>query len=512
MSDYLLEMRGITKDFSGVMALDGIDLKVRPGECVGLCGENGAGKSTMMKVLSAVYPYGTWGGTILWDGQELKCGSVRESEAAGIVIIHQELMLVPQLSVAENIFLGREPRALGGMIDFDRMYVEAAKLLADLRMGHINVVKPVSNYAGGEQQLIEIAKALSKNARLLILDEPTSSLTKSEVAILLRLVKDLKSRGTACVYISHKLEEIEEIADTVTVIRDGRFVGDAPMDSMSTGDIIRMMVGRDMNNLFPREEHPIGEVVFEAIGITCLDPENRFRKRVDNVSFTLRAGEILGISGLVGAGRTEMVSAIFGAYRGTHSGEVRIDGKPVRIRNPRDAVRHGLCMVPEDRKAHGIVPGLGVGYNITLSVLDRFTRTGLIDEAQEFSTIGDAIGRLRIKTASPLLPISNLSGGNQQKAVISKMLEPKPRVLILDEPTRGVDVGAKYEIYKLMFALVREGMSIIMVSSELPEVMGISDRVLVIGEGELRGDFINDDTLTQERIMTAAITPLDRAA
>ncbi|WP_419730950.1 xylose ABC transporter ATP-binding protein [Lichenicola sp.] len=512
MSDYLLEMRGITKDFSGVMALDGIDLKVRPGECVGLCGENGAGKSTMMKVLSAVYPYGTWGGTILWDGHELKCGSVRESEAAGIVIIHQELMLIPQLSVAENIFLGREPRSLGGMIDFDRMYVEAAKLLAELRMSHINVVKPVSNYAGGEQQLIEIAKALSKNARLLILDEPTSSLTKSEVSILLRLVKDLKSRGTACVYISHKLEEIEEIADSVTVIRDGRFVGDAPMDSISTGDIIRMMVGRDMNNLFPREAHPIGEVVFEAIGITCLDPDNRFRKRVDNVSFTLRAGEILGVSGLVGAGRTEMVSAIFGAYRGTHSGEVRIDGKPVRIRNPQDAVRHGLCMVPEDRKAHGIVPILGVGYNITLSVLDRFTSGGLIDEAQEFSTIGDAIGRLRIKTASPLLPISSLSGGNQQKAVISKMLEPKPRVLILDEPTRGVDVGAKYEIYKLMFALVREGMSIIMVSSELPEVMGISDRVLVIGEGELRGDFINDDTLTQERIMTAAITPLDRAA
>ena len=466
----------------------------------------------MRRERSAVYPYGTWGGTILWDGHELKCGSVRESEAAGIVIIHQELMLVPQLSVAENIFLGREPRALGGMIDFDRMFVESAKLLAELRMGHINVALPVSHYAGGEQQLIEIAKALSKNARLLILDEPTSSLTRSEVAILLRLVKDLKSRGTACVYISHKLEEIEEIADTVTVLRDGRFVGDAPMDSMSTGDIIRMMVGREMNNLFPREEHPIGEVVFEAIGITCLDPENRFRKRVDNVSFTLRAGEILGVSGLVGAGRTEMVSAIFGAYRGTHSGEVRIDGKPVRIRNPQDAVKHGLCMVPEDRKAHGIVPGLGVGYNISLSVLDRFTRGGLIDEAQEFSTIGEAISRLRIKTASPLLPISNLSGGNQQKAVISKMLEPRPRVLILDEPTRGVDVGAKYEIYKLMFALVRDGMSIIMVSSELPEVMGISDRVLVIGEGELRGDFINDDTLTQERIMTAAITPLDRAA
>ena len=512
MSEYLLEMRGITKSFSGVKALDGIDLRVRPGECVGLCGENGAGKSTMMKVLSAVYPYGTWGGTILWNGEELRCGTIRESEESGIVIIHQELMLIPQLSVAENIFLGREPRTFGGLIDFDRMYVESAKLLASLRMSHIKPALPVSTYVGGEQQLIEIAKALSKNARLLILDEPTSSLTRSETAILLRLVKDLKARGTACVYISHKLEEIEEIADSVTVIRDGRFVGDAPMADITTNDIIRMMVGRDMSNLFPREEHPIGDVVFEAIGITCLDPENRLRKRVDNVSFTLRQGEILGVAGLVGAGRTEMVSALFGAYRGTHSGEVRLGGERIQVRTPREAVSHGICMVPEDRKAHGIVPGLGVGYNITLSTLDEFTRSGLIDESQEFSRIDEAIRRLRIKTASPVLPISNLSGGNQQKAVISKMLEPKPRVLILDEPTRGVDVGAKYEIYKLMFALVREGMSIIMVSSELSEVMGISDRVLVIGEGELRGDFINDETLTQERILTAAITPVRRAA
>ncbi|MCQ8240815.1 xylose ABC transporter ATP-binding protein [Rhizosaccharibacter radicis] len=512
MAEFLLEMRGITKSFSGVKALDGIDLRVRSGECVGLCGENGAGKSTMMKVLSAVYPHGTWGGTILWDGAELKAASVRETEAAGIVIIHQELMLIPQLSVAENIFLGREPRTAGGLIDFDRMFAEAAKLLGELRMGHINVVQPVSFYAGGVQQLIEIAKALSKNARLLILDEPTSSLTKNETAILLRLVKDLKARGTACVYISHKLEEIEEIADTVTVIRDGAFVGEAPMAQITTGDIIRMMVGRDMSNLFPREEHPIGEVVFEAIGITCLDAENRERRRVDNVSFTLREGEILGVAGLVGAGRTEMVSALFGAYPGPHSGEIRLRGKPIRVRSPREAVRQGICMVPEDRKAHGIVPGLGVGYNITLSVLDEYAPAGLIDEEKEFSTIGAAIRRLRIKTATPVLPISNLSGGNQQKAVISKMLEARPRVLILDEPTRGVDVGAKYEIYKLMFTLVKTGMSIIMVSSELPEVLGISDRVLVIGEGQLRGDFINDDTLTQERILTAAITPRTPAA
>ncbi|AOX15993.1 xylose ABC transporter ATP-binding protein [Kozakia baliensis] len=512
MSDYLLEMRGITKSFSGVKALDGIDLRVKPGECVGLCGENGAGKSTMMKVLSAVYPFGSWGGQILWERHPLQAHSIRETEAAGIVIIHQELMLIPQLSVAENIFLGREPRTATGLIDFDRMNLDAAKLLADLRMGHINVALPVSHYAGGQQQLIEIAKAMSKKAKLLILDEPTSSLSKSEIEILLRLVRDLKAHGTACVYISHKLEEIQAIADTVTVIRDGRFVSEGPIAQMPIPDIIRMMVGRDMSNLFPREAHPIGDVVFEALGITCLDPENPSRKRVNNVSFALHKGEILGIAGLVGAGRTELVSALFGAYGGQHSGEVRLDGKTLRIRSPKEAVKHGICMVPEDRKLQGIVPGLGVGYNITLSVLDDFTHTGLIDENREFSSIGTAIDRLRIKTASPLLAISNLSGGNQQKAVISKMLEPKPRVLILDEPTRGVDVGAKYEIYKLMFALVKEGMSIIMVSSELPEVMGISDRVLVIGEGELRGDFINDDTLTQERILTAAITPARQAA
>ncbi|WP_342627686.1 xylose ABC transporter ATP-binding protein [Nguyenibacter vanlangensis] len=512
MSEYLLEMRNITKDFSGVKALDGIDLRVRPGECVGLCGENGAGKSTMMKVLSAVYPYGTWGGTILWQGVELRAASIRETEEAGIVIIHQELMLVPQLSVAENIFLGREPRTAAGLIDFDRMNLDAARLLSDLRMGHINVVLPVSSYAGGEQQLIEIAKALSKKAKLLILDEPTSSLTKAETAILLRLVKDLKARGTACVYISHKLEEIQEIADTVTVIRDGRFVGAAPIGDLTIGDIIRMMVGRDMGNLFPREAHPIGDVVLEAIGMTCLDLNNPLRKRVDNVSFALRRGEILGIAGLVGAGRTELVSALFGAYPGQYSGEIRLDGARLRIRSPREAVRHGICMVPEDRKLQGIVPGLGVGYNITLSVLEDFAHAGLIDEHREFADIRTAIDRLRIKTASPLLAISNLSGGNQQKAVISKMLEPRPRVLILDEPTRGVDVGAKYEIYKLMFALVKEGMSIIMVSSELPEILGISDRVLVIGEGELRGDFVNDETLTQERILTAAITPVRQAA
>ncbi|TLU73693.1 xylose ABC transporter ATP-binding protein [Lichenicoccus roseus] len=511
MSEYLLEMRGIIKEFSGVRALNGIDLAVKPGECVGLCGENGAGKSTMMKVLSAVYPYGTWQGEILWDGQPLQASGVRATEDAGIVIIHQELMLVPQLSVAENIFLGREPKTRSGLIDFDAMFARATAMLNDLRMPHINAAKPVSNYGGGEQQLIEIAKALSKNARLLILDEPTSSLTRREIDVLLDLVRDLKRRGTACVYISHKLDEIEAIADSVTVIRDGAFVGSAPMAELKQSDIIRMMVGREMNNLFPREEHEIGEVVFEARNFTVWDPENRQRKRVDDISFSVRRGEILGIAGLVGAGRTELVSAIFGAWRGTSEGSVILDGKPLRIRSPSDAVRAGICMVPEDRKAHGIVPDMGVGQNMTMAVLNSFAPGGLINEAAEMNAIGRDIARMRIKTASPILPISNLSGGNQQKAVIAKMLAPAPKVLILDEPTRGVDVGAKYEIYKLIFALARTGTAVIMVSSEMPEVLGISDRVLVIGEGELRGNFANQG-LTQEQVLSAAILPAHKHA
>lgn len=504
MSEYLLEMRNITKEFSGVKALDNINLWVRPGECVGLCGENGAGKSTLMKVLSAVYPHGTWDGTILWEGQELKATGIRDTENAGIVIIHQELMMVPQLSVAENIFLGGEKTLAGGFMDYPAMYSRAEQLMKDLKMPDINVALPVLNYGGGKQQLIEIAKALNKNAKLLILDEPTSALTTAEIGVLLELIKEFKQRGVACVYISHKLEEVAEIADTVTVIRDGTHVGTKPMAELTTDKIITMMVGREIKNLFPREDHPIGDVVFEAKNISCWDVTNPERRLVKDVSFQLRKGEILGIAGLVGAGRTELVSKIFGCYKGHEVGEIFMEGKQISIKSPIDAIRHGISMVPEDRKRHGIVPLLGVGHNITLSVLHEFTRNGLIDEEAEMVTIYQQIEKMRVKTVQPLLPITGLSGGNQQKAVVAKMLLPRPKVLILDEPTRGVDVGSKYEVYKFMFELVKNGVSIIMVSSELQEVLGISDRVLVLGEGELRGDFINRG-LTQEKVLAAAL-------
>src|SRR5471032_158923 len=504
MANALLEMHGIVKTFGGVKALDGIDLVVSPGECVGLCGENGAGKSTLMKVLSGVYPHGTWEGEIRWEGEPLRASTIRETEDAGIVIIHQELMLVPQLSVAENIFLGNEITLSGGRMNYAAMYQRADELLRELNISGINVAQPVMNYGGGHQQLIEIAKALNKRAKLLILDEPSSSLTTSEIAVLLKIIKDLKARGVACVYISHKLDEVAAVCDTISVIRDVRHVATEPMHSLTTDRIISLMVGREIKNLFPREPHPVGDVIFEARNVTCFDVTNPRRKRVSDVSFSLRRGEILGVAGLVGAGRTELMQAIFGAYPGVSEAEVYLNGKRLKIKTPANAIDAGIGMVPEDRKRHGIVPQLGVGHNITLAVLTRFAKGGRIDSAAELDTIHTEMKRLSVRAATPMLSIASLSGGNQQKAVLTKMLLTDPAILILDEPTRGVDVGAKFEIYKLMFALARRGVSIIVVSSELNEVLGVSDRVLVIGEGQLRGDFINEG-LTQEQLLAAAI-------
>jgi D-xylose transport system ATP-binding protein len=504
MSGYLLEMKGIAKRFDGVPALDGIDLAIRPGECIGLCGENGAGKSTLMKVLSAVYPHGSWDGEILLDGQPLRARSVRETEDAGIVIIHQELMLVPELSVAENIFLGNELTLPGGRLNYPAMNSRAEEILRELKLPDVNVVLPVKNYGGGHQQLIEIGKALNKNARILILDEPSASLTAAEIEVLLDNIRALKARGVACVYISHKLEEVAAICDTIVVIRDGKHIATTPMQQMNVDRIIAQMCGREMNQLYPSLPHEVGEVVMEARNITCWDPDQPLRKKVDDVSFQLRRGEILGIAGLVGAGRTELVTAIYGSYEGEYEGEVWLGGQRVNTSTPLKSIGAGFALVPEDRKHHGIVRDLSVGENITLSVLDRFSTLSRIDDNLEAREVGEQIRRLALKTASPALPITALSGGNQQKAVLAKMLLTGPKVLILDEPTRGVDVGAKFEIYKLILELAAQGISIIMVSSELAEVLGISDRVLVMGEGRLRGEFANQG-LTQEMVLAAAI-------
>jgi D-xylose transport system ATP-binding protein len=504
MSGYLLEMKGIAKRFDGVPALDGIDLAIRPGECIGLCGENGAGKSTLMKVLSAVYPHGTWDGEILFDGQPLRARSVRDTEDAGIVIIHQELMLVPELSVAENIFLGNELTLPGGRLNYPAMNRRAEEILRELKLPDVNVVLPVKNYGGGHQQLIEIGKALNKNARLLILDEPSASLTAAEIEVLLENIRALKARGVACVYISHKLEEVAAICDTIVVIRDGKHIATTPMQQMNVDRIIAQMCGRELNQLYPSMPHEVGEVVMEARHVTCWDPDQPQRKKVDDVSFEVRRGEILGIAGLVGAGRTELVTAIFGSYPGRYEAEIWLEGERVDTATPLKAIGAGFALVPEDRKQHGIVRDLSVGENITLSVLDRYSKLSRIDGNLEAREVGEQIRRLALKTASPALPITALSGGNQQKAVLAKMLLTGPRVLILDEPTRGVDVGAKFEIYKLMLELAAQGIAIVMVSSELAEVLGVSDRVLVMGEGRLRGEFVNQG-LTQEMVLAAAI-------
>src|SRR5450830_62188 len=338
-NDYLLEMRGIVKQFDGVRALNGINLQVNGGECIGLCGENGAGKSTLMKVLSGVYPHGTYEGDILWQGQPLRATSIRETEAAGIVIIHQELMLVPELSVTENLFLGNEIKLPGGRMNYPAMNRRAQELLNELNIGDVNVVLPVKQYGGGHQQLIEIAKALNKNARLLILDEPSSSLTASEIKVLLNIIHSLKAKGVTCVYISHKLDEVADICDTIVTIRDGQHIATTPMSEMNIDRIIAQMVGREMTQLYPQREHTPGEVIFEARNVTCYDADNPERKRVDNISFKLRKGEILGIAGLVGAGRTELVSAIFGAYPGPSEAEVLLEGQRLDTATPLKAIR-----------------------------------------------------------------------------------------------------------------------------------------------------------------------------
>lgn len=503
MDDFILEMKNITKDFSGVKALDNVNLKVRKGEIHGLCGENGAGKSTLMKILSGVYPHGTFTGKILFNGRELKLNSIKDAEDAGIGIIYQELSLVKELSVSENIFIGNEPNK-NGIIDFDRMYYETKILLDKLNL-NINPNVPVKSLGIGQQQLVEIAKALSKNVSLLILDEPTSSLTDADVEILFKILRQLKDNGVTCIYISHKLNEVMEITDRITVQRDGKTVGSEDTKNLTENDIIRMMVGRELTNLFPKEEHQIGKEILEVKNFSVYDIKASDKKIVDNVSFTLREGEILGIAGLIGAGRTELVSSIFGSYPGRHEGEIYLEGKKVDIKNPDQALDYGIAMVPEDRKGQGLINILSVRNNMTLSNIESYKNNfGSVDENREIVDVKKYIDMLKIKVSNFNLEVKNLSGGNQQKVVLAKNLLRNPKILILDEPTRGIDVGAKYEIYKLMYELVRSGISIIMVSSELPEVIGLSDRIVVMHEGKKKGEFVNEN-VTQEMIMECAI-------
>jgi ABC-type sugar transport system ATPase subunit len=504
-----LEMREITKTFPGVRALDGVSFDLRRGEVHALVGENGAGKSTLMKILGGVYPHGSYGGEVRVEGAEQRFARVRDAELAGIAVIFQELSLVKEMTVGENIFLGREPRRFG-VVRWDELYRRATRLLEDLHL-KVDPRTPIRHLGIGQQQLVEIAKALSQDARILVLDEPTAALTGSEVETLFRILNDLRARGVGMIYISHKLEEVFRISDRVTVLRDGRTVGTNATKDWDESRVIARMVGREVGSIFPASEHARGEISFEARNVTVEDPNVAGKRLVDNVSFRVRRGEVLGVAGLMGAGRSDLLMAIFGAHAGRTSGEIFVEGRRVRVRSPRDAIRQGLGFVTEDRKRFGLVLDQTILNNMTLAGLRKLSGRFVTDTDAEAAAGGRAMKELRVKANSVFTVAGTLSGGNQQKVVLAKWLLTNPRVIFLDEPTRGIDVGAKQEIYAHINRLAREGLAIVLVSSELPEVLGLSDRILVLHEGKLTGEFARTEA-TPESVMACATGNVRRAA
>ena len=505
----LLEMRDITKTFPGVRALDGVTFDLYEGEIHALVGENGAGKSTLMKILGGVYPYPDYGGEIRINDETVRFNGVRASEAARVAIVFQELSLVKDMTVGENIFLGREPRRFG-IVRWDELYGRARKLLADLHL-QIDPREPVRNLGIGQQQLVEIAKALSQDARILVLDEPTAALTETEVETLVRILNQLRARGVGMVYISHKLEEVFRLSDRITVLRDGRTVGTEATSALDEPRVISRMVGREVGNIFPKTEHEPGESVFEARNITVADPNVPGRILVDRASFNVRRGEVLGIAGLMGAGRSDLLMAIFGAHAGRVTGDVFVEGERVRFTSPAEAIRHGIGFVTEDRKRFGLILEQTILNNMTLASLRRVSGRFVTDADAEAAAGERASRDLRIKANNVWTVAGTLSGGNQQKVVLAKWLLTKPRVLFLDEPTRGIDVGAKQEIYAQINALAREGLAIVLVSSELPEVLGLSDRIIVLHEGRITGEFTRAGA-TPEAIMACATGHIQHAA
>jgi ribose transport system ATP-binding protein len=490
----LLRMEKISKHFPGVQALDNVDFEVYPGEILGFVGENGAGKSTLVKIISGVYVKDQ--GTIWFRGKQVEPRSPHDAQKLGISTIHQELALVPHLSVAENIFLNREPRLVKtiGMVDFGTMRRQARAILDDLGVD-IPVQRLIKRLPVAAQQMVEIAKAFSLNAGMILMDEPTSALSSREVDALFAVIRRLRDKGVSVVFISHRLEEVRQLVDRVIVMRDGHRVASLPIAEATEKEIIRLMVGREIG-LFPKEEAQIGEPILEVRNISG-------NNGVRNVSFTVRKGEILGLAGLVGAGRTEVARLICGVDCLT-SGEIRIGGKPVRIKNPGDAVRDGIGWVPEDRKLHGLIMKMDVKSNITLAILRRISSAiGRIRLGREREISTQYVEALSVMTPSLTQTIRYLSGGNQQKVVLAKWLCSEPKVLIMDEPTRGIDVGAKSEVHALMSHLAQQGLGIVMISSELPEIVGMSDRVIVMCQGRVTGEFKREE-INQEHIMTAA--------
>ncbi|MGH9456957.1 MAG: sugar ABC transporter ATP-binding protein [Thermoanaerobaculia bacterium] len=496
----LLEMRGITKSFPGVKALDDVSFDLRPGEVHALVGENGAGKSTLMKVLSGVYPHPSYDGEIRVEGRTRTFGGVRDAEEAGIAVVHQELSVVQELSIGENVLLGREP-ARFGIIDWEALYSRAQEVLAELRLG-FEPHTPVGHLGIGQQYLVEIAKALSREARILILDEPTAALTDSESEVLFAILDRLKSRGVGIAYISHKLDEVFRLSDRVTVLRDGRTISTDPTTALDERTVIARMVGREITDIFPTASRSPEDVVFEVRGMTAEDPNVPGKLVVRDLSFDVRRGEVVGLAGMVGAGRSELLMAIFGGHSGKTSGEVFVEGERVEIAHPRDAIARGIGFVTEDRKRFGLLLDQTILHNMTLGSLRSFGRF-FTDEDAEAAVAEKSAKELRLKTPSLFVEARTLSGGNQQKIVLSKWLLTNPKVLFLDEPTRGIDVGAKQEIYNQINRLAAEGLAIVLVSSELPEVLALSDRVLVMHEGRLAGEFQRSEA-TPERVMACA--------
>lgn len=506
MSENILEMRNITKLFPGVRALDDVNLQVKKGSIHALVGENGAGKSTLMNVLSGIYPYGTYTGDIIYDGEVCKFSKITDSESKGIVIIHQELALIPYMTIGENMFLGNE-RGKAFSIDWDTTYAEADKYLKviGLQESSRTLVKDIGV---GKQQLVEIAKALAKNARLLILDEPTSSLNESDSKALLDLLLQFKREGMTCIIISHKLNEVAYVADDITVIRDGKTIETLHqgVDDISEDRIIRGMVGREIADRFPkRPDVVIGDVCMEVKNWTVHHPIYREKKVVDDVSFYVRKGEVVGISGLMGAGRTELAMSLFGhSYGSGISGTLTLGGKEVVLKNEKDAIRHGLAYVTEDRKGNGLILSNPIRVNTTLANLEGVSHNTVVDTDKEYAVSDDYRQKLHTKCTGVEQTIGNLSGGNQQKVLLAKWMFTNPDVLILDEPTRGIDVGAKYEIYCIINQLVAEGKSVIMISSELPEILGMSDRIYVMNNGQIVGEFGKEEA-SQESIMACIL-------
>ena len=496
----LLEMREISKTFPGVRALDHVSFDLQRGEIHALVGENGAGKSTLMKILAAVYPAGTHGGDILVDGARQHFSGIRDAEAAGIAVVHQELSLVQEMTIGENIYLGREPRRFG-MIQWEALYSRAQKTLQDLRL-HLDAHTPVEHLGIGQQHLVEIAKALARDARILILDEPTAALTETEGEILFAILQRLREKGVGIVYISHKLDEVFRLADRITVLRDGRTVSTDPASALDTANVIARMVGREVTDLFPTAHRDPGTVVFEARNVTVEDPNVHGKLLVHDVSFAVRRGEVLGIAGLVGAGRSELLMGIFAAHQGPHRGRFFVEGEEVAIRHPSDAIAHGIGFVTEDRKKFGLLLDQSLVTNMTLATL-HLSGKKLVDVDGETAAGERSMRELRIKAPSVFVDAMTLSGGNQQKVVLAKWLLTNPKVLFLDEPTRGIDVGAKQEIYVQINKLAAEGLAIVLVSSELPEVLALSDRIIVLHEGRVTGEFARREA-TAEKVMACA--------